>query len=384
MASASSNRRRLWWAGVLLLVLVIGVAAYLKRRFVGGNVLQPGIRQDEPAALARWPWPNAARSTPHRGVRHWLDKTSTDGTTVELFEFDFTANPDLRFGLFDQDEDDDRPWDNKTKYWMRGVGQFIKQQNNSDMGKIIVATNGLFFGYINKQFNAEGLAHHVSPVVSAGKVHDFGSNHRWTFGVKQQKGKPVFKVFHLPARSTLERELDYGGGSAQCLVLDGKPLKLQPFPPVGAPKIKQPVPSTPQEAGHIPVFDHMRTCRVSLGWTKDSSKLYLLFVKEPDSETGSAVAVRRGLPIAGGWTVPDVQRFWLAIAGDKKVWTAINSDAGDLAQMAYIQPNGNYVLVSPRWANVGFERRTFNADFKGAPNGGAMMYFYVHDTGAAG
>jgi hypothetical protein len=89
---------------------------------------------------------------------------------------------------------------------------------------------------------------------------------------------------------------------------------------------KQPVASTPQEVGHVPIFDHMRTSRAAVAWSRDSRKLWVLWVKEPDSEGGSAVAMRRGLPVGGGWTVPDLQRFWLSMKS-QGVFNAINSDA---------------------------------------------------------
>ena len=54
-------------------------------------------------------------------------------------------------------------------------------------------------------------------------------------------------------------------------------------------------------------------------------KLYVLFVKEPDSEGPSLMAAEQGISMAGGWSVPDMARFFVALGA----WGAINSDAGD-------------------------------------------------------
>src|SRR5258707_48686 len=85
-------------------------------------------------------------------------------------------------------------------------------------------------------------------------------------------------------------------------------------------------------------FRPMRTTRVGIGWTRDSRKLYLLFVKEPDAEGPSLMAAEHGIGMAGGWSVPDVARFFVALG----VWGAINSDAGDAGQLIYRTREGRY------------------------------------------
>jgi hypothetical protein len=389
MTTSPNKRKRKRWllAGALLFVALTGATTYAAKRFLGtAKVIRTGAA-DVPSELSTWPWPRGKKTVLHRGVTHWLGAAS-DGTTVDLFEFDFAANPQLRLELFDQDSDDQSPFDDRAIYWSRGVAQITRQLNAkckaAGEGPVVAAWNGLFFAYTTHPIGPGAWGNHVSPVVLAGQVHYTGVNHRWSFGVKVTPGGPVFKVFHLPDAKTLEREFDYGGGSAQCLVLDDKPLKLQPFPKPGDPPVHQPVPSTPQEAGHIPIFDHIRTCRTSLGWSKDSKRLYLLFVKEPDTEGDSKIALNHGLPIAGGWTVADVQRFWLSMVQAGKIWSAINSDAGNLAQLAYLRPDGNYMLAPARWTGVTYNRRIFTPDFNGAPQGGSLMYFYVREAKVAG
>ncbi len=260
------------------------------------------------------------------------------------------------------------------------MAQATKQLNQQfareKQGRVLVAWNGLFFGYTDKTITGEGSrAHHVSPVLLNGKVHFNTANHRWTFGVKYVNGKPVWKTIHLPSLQTLEREFDWAAGSAQCLIKDGKPLRMEPFPRSRADYKKQPVPSTPQEVGHVPLFDHMKTCRASLAWTRDNQQLYLLLVKEPDIEAGSAAFLKQGVPVMGGWMVSDLQRFWMSM----KMWGAMNSDAGDVAQLVYQRADQRYEMIPPRWGS-NLMRLQLKPDFSNAPKGGAVMYFYVRDA----
>jgi hypothetical protein len=117
----------------------------------------------------------------------------------------------------------------------------------------------------------------------------------------------------------------------------------------------------------------MKTSRTSMGWSKDNTKLYLLIVKEPDNETVSALELRHGLAMVGGWMVSDLQKFWKA----KGVWGAVNVDGGNVTQAAFLRPSGRYELLpagSP-------SRLTFGPDFKNAPGGGSIMYWLVREEG---
>jgi hypothetical protein len=179
----------------------------------------------------------------------------------------------------------------------------------------------------------------------------------------------------MPDRNTLAR-FTYGASGVQCLVRNGQPLRLRPFPADDEPLPKGPVPSTPEEAGFIPIVEHIRTSRTSLGWSKDNRRLALLLVHEPDHETASTLALRHHQPMAGGWTVADLQRFWLS----RGAWGAINLDGGNVTQATCLRPDGRYDLITPRWSAA--ERRlVFDDRFTGAPQGGTLMYFYVVEQG---
>lgn len=267
------------------------------------------------APSATWPWKGARESEIFPGVARWT-RRAEDGTELELLRFDFDANPRLRFELYDQDEDDAKPFDNKAEYLPNGVGKVTEHLNAIGRGKVLAAWNGLFFAYDRSPGSPPGgWATHIGPVALNGKVRYNVGQHRWTFGVKLDAyGKPAFKTFHMPDAVTVGLEFDYAAPGAQCLVHKGVAKSLEAPPLPGRRPPEPPVPSTPREAGHIPWVDHIRTSRTSMGWTKDSRLLYVLFVNEPDTETASKKAVRDGQPSVGGWNLADLQYF-LAEAG---------------------------------------------------------------------
>lgn len=343
----------------------------------------PDIGLAQPSEHATWPWPDAKVSTPHRGVTHWL-VTSHDGTSCDLLRFDLEANRRLRFELYAQDEDDARPFDNIVQFWPLGVGQATRHLNQrfARRGPIIAMWNGPFFGYHRVAPIPAETGFHLSPVVLNGKVYHNTANHRWAFGVKYFEGRPRFDVAHLPSRKTLADKFDFASGTVQLLVRNGQALEVEAFPTGPRDFKKPPVPSSPAEAGHIPYFDHAKFSRASIGWSDDNTRLFLLLVREPNgfSEGQSIDALSKWQLQSQGWNVPDVQRFWLSLAREGQIDHAINSDAGDVGQLTYRLPDGRYQMVSPIGDWPKFERRIFDAEFRGAPQGGALMYFYVREN----
>lgn len=356
------------WVALAIAVLLAWPAALLYRRFVMGASFDRSRGPSTAAPYASWPWRDVQPEVLRPGVTHWL-ALAGDGTSVELFDFDFGANPRLRLELYDQDEDDARPFDDVVNYWPRGVDSIVRHL--APRGTIVAAWNGPFFGYRGKGLFGRGTAHHVGPVVLSGKLHDYGANHRWTLGLRCKNGRLAFETLHQPPVGALQR-FDYAAGGLQCLIRNGHPLKLQPFPAPGAVPLPQPVPSTPGEAGHIPLFDHMKTSRTSLAWSRDGRHLYLLFVREPDAEFISGQALRHNIPLQGGWTVADVQRFWLAYG----VSGAVNSDGGDVAQLMYRNLNASYTLVPSRKVDVAM-RRQLSPHSRPLGAGGSLLYFYI-------
>jgi hypothetical protein len=319
---------------------------------LGGSVFTRAAA-NAPAELATWPWPNAVRESIRLGVRHWMDHSSSDGTVLDLLEFDFQRNPRLEFLLFDQDHA--HPFDDRAAFWQRGVAGVTKALNVEGKGVVIAASNGLFFGYTGR--GPTGVGSHVTPVVVQSEPH-FAQrpNPRWTFGVINGKQGPRFRQQESASAEELPR-YTYASGGAQSLVREGQ---LAPLPP--------------GSVNHSIAFDQMRTTRVGLGWTRDNRKLYLLFVKEPDAEAPSIIASQQGISMTGGWSVYDVARFFVALG----VWGAVNSDAGDVGQLIYRTSTGRYVLVPPKWTSREM-RTTLAMDFSNAPSGGALMYWVVRD-----
>ena len=178
----------------------------------------------------------------------------------------------------------------------------------------------------------------------------------------------------MPKASVLTNMFDCSAGAAQCLLRAGVPLKLEPFPTRGA---REPAshPCARDEAGYIPNVDHRKVSRTSLGWTEDNRHLFLLCVTEPTIDAAIKLTMRQGLEVTGGWTLADLQRFWVA----KGVWGAINSDGGPPEQFTYKLANGRYVLSPAQWAADG-GRIECAPEFANAPHGGSLMYFYVRDV----
>src|SRR5690348_7539923 len=86
------------------------------------------LTKPDPHPLATWPWPGSAPEQVRKGVTRWFAQ-SDDGTSVELFRFDFKANPRLAFKIYDQDEDDSSPGDNTVDYFPRSVGHVTSHLN---------------------------------------------------------------------------------------------------------------------------------------------------------------------------------------------------------------------------------------------------------------
>ena len=332
--------------------------------------------------LAMWPWPHAALDTPHLGVTHWLDMSSPDGTMLDFFDFDFGQNPRLRFEIYDQDEDDAHPFDDYADCWPHGVGWAVAHLNQEGQGKVVAAWHGLFFNCDPSGHSADPRAiysgHHVTPVVLNGKVHCNVGQARWTFGVQDDaRGRPTFKTLLLPDKAALEKSFTFAAGGAQCLILNGKPQKLLSFASAQDPFAHHPVVCAADEAGYIPNVDWIQTSRATMGWSRDGKHFYLLFVKQTGTEGGGVAASHGHGPPVGGWTVSDEQKFWLAHGG---IWGAVNSDGGDVAQLAYALPSGNYCLLPSVDGGFGQQRLNVPPSFPNAPPGGSLLYFAVRDT----
>ena len=331
-------------------------------------LVEPSLVEPPPHELASWPWSHEVLEDVARGA-HLNRTTGADGTACELFEFDLGVNPRFSLVLYDQDQDDEKPFDNAASItrtvdrvvrdWPGGrkfVGEGrpqdppptspLPRHRTGARGRLapVLAWNGPFFAY--ERSGPEVLGRHIGPVVLGGKVRYKVGSHRWTLGweegalagslTKSGAGSPhSMELLHRPKKAELAK-FEFAVSGVQALIKEGKALRLEPFPKFASQIKQSPVPSTPEEAGHIPMVDHMRTSRTSLAWSRDFKKLYVLLVRESDHELGSKLGLKRGEAQQAGWTLADLQRFWLSLGA----WGAINSDGGDVMQRWVRLPSG--------------------------------------------
>ena len=134
-------------------------------------IVLAGCGQAPPAKLiapqndTAWPWADAAKSENYDGVTQWTKK-SADGTKLTLIEFNFAKNPKLQFGIYDQDRHDEKPDDNLTNYFPKGIAGVAADLFHHQ--RKIAAWNGLFFAYDRSTGTPGGLARHIGPVVIEG------------------------------------------------------------------------------------------------------------------------------------------------------------------------------------------------------------------------
>ena len=286
-------------------VVLVALAALLGLGlFFWHRALPPApvpILPPPPAPLATWPWPQAVRDSLHPGVTHWLDTSSPDGASLDFFDFDLKANPHLRFAIYDQDQDDAHPFDDTADCWPHGAGWATHHLNTTGRGKVVAAWHGLFFNNAYQSGLSHYIGHHVTPVVLDGQVHANVGQARWAFGVRYNaQGRPAFQTLLMPDKKTLAQSFTYAAGGAQCLIRNGLPLRLRPFPTQDEPAPPQPVPCAPGEAGYIPNVGWIQTSRATMGWSKDQTHFYLLFVKQAGTEGGAAMASHGHGPPTGG------------------------------------------------------------------------------------
>lgn len=321
-----------------------------------------------------WPWREAVATDLGDGLRRWKAGKTADGSTLELVEVNFDAAPRLRFELYDQDHHDAKPFDDRADFFDTNVASVAQRLNANGDRRVVLACNGLFHGYVRRAgAPPNGYANHIGLNVSRGVARYNVGSPRWAWGAKMIAGRPRFRALLSPTKAQIAEALDEGAVGAQLLVRDHVALRLAEPGERGAPMTGQPSPTAPNEVGHIHEVDFWRTSRVSIGWTSDDSKLYFLFVGEPDNELQSKLtARRRGKGPDGGWTLRDLQAFWMSFG----IANAINSDGGMVAQWLVRMPSGRYEFQPPRWV-AGPGQVELPEDLSGAPRGGGTLMSFV-------
>jgi len=90
--------------------------------------------------------------------------------------------------------------------------------------------------------------------------------------------------------------------------------------------------------------NHKAEVLAYVNWlTRDSRRLFVLVVREPDGEIPGISQMKSGRPQTGGWDLQQIQRYWERMG----VSDAILLDGGDSTKLAYRRSDGGYTQVTP-------------------------------------
>jgi len=281
----------LGFLGILVLYSVV---------LIGSAVIVPTPRQAE-YALAD-------------GVTVHYQPPVADGTAYYLLSADFAQNPRLALEGYNADLHDTTPGNDVNTTWLGQPLPYllpdIERQARLKSETVLSAWNGNFFGY-DKQW----VGWNLSPFVENGQAHynvhrlsrDYAEQD-WQFGVRRKGGKVRFVLAKDFSWARWQSEFETALGGVRPLRVNGKSVPLRP--------------------GYGNTA--MQSSRTSLAWTADSSKLYLLIVKELDAEGSSNRQKQAKVRQVGGWSLPQVQQFWESL----HLPNAIALDAGESTQLA--------------------------------------------------
>ena len=239
------------------------------------------------------------------GVTLSLRGPDKDGNTTRLFTFDFTKNPDLQPGIYDCDSDDSTPFDNHNMSFLATPAQTVYEKLGANT---LFVVNAGYYNWLGPWL----LGSHVAPMVENGRAHYnvyVGPTPSWTFGWKTTAGKPRFQLVADVPFKKLTPMFDWAFCHVRPLVVDGRP----------------------QDLGLGPGLTFLNCSRVSVGWSDDSSKLYILVVRGRDSERASTARWRVERRKTSGWDLLRLERYW----SDMGVKNAIALDGGDSTQVVY-------------------------------------------------
>ncbi len=291
-----------------------------------------------------------------------LIEPQADGTTIHLLRFDLKK---IDLGLYDADEDDATPFDDKNATWLGQPLRRVAQKITRRDGRApLCVVNGGFFGNLDPW-----IAIHEAPVSRRGDTH-YNSTVLQT-DWPEQIATLVWKSENGATRLQIERRVafeDLAGfsgalGGVRVLRESGKDATLAPG--MGGSTLK--------------------CSRTSVGF--DSHFLWILSVRDPDGEASSVRANRweKAHPEApkiqvGGWDVKQVQRFWR----DRKIPSAVLFDGGESAQLGADYGNGLNVVHSsfhfsrtPGFLNRKPLRVVLPMLPPDAANGGVLNWFFV-------
>jgi hypothetical protein len=255
-----------------------------------------------------------------------IGQPQPDGTTMRLFTFDFVAHPNLRLRLYDADSDDRIAFDDTNSSYMgQGIdliGAKLDRAARAQGAQLLLAINSGFFGAREHR-----VAFHEAPVVIDGTSHynvDLirPKDQAWVFAVSSpdqiRAGTPRFRLAPEISWEELGKYQTALAG-VRPLRVDGRSLELKPG--IGSTKL--------------------RCARTSIGWSANGDTLYVLIVRDPDTEGASNLQRRGQIPQTGGWDVGEVQAFW----EKQGVPNAILLDGGESTQAVYRNAQGDLTFL---------------------------------------
>jgi hypothetical protein len=287
-----------------------------------------------------------------------------DGTQVRLLTFDSQREPGLGIGLYDADSGDAVPWDDRNTTWLGHSIEFVHDKLQNRLARrgreLRCLINGGFFG-------AQGLwvGHHIAPLVVQGKIRydtrilqKEWPDQAWVLGIAHRQGRPRFYLRPQKSGRAL-KGLETALGGVRPLRLNGHSLLLRPG--MGG--------------------TGLRCSRTSLGWNADSTRLFVLSVRDPDGEAASGQQRKTGQVETGGWDVRQVQQFW----EEQRVPQAVLFDGGESTQLAYADHRGRSLVSHSAWhlsRTLGYWRgrplRIYVPLLPAAANdGGVLNYLYL-------
>ena len=275
-----------------------------------------------------------------RGVTLKCEPVQSDGTTIRLFTYDFTANPGLRVRLYDCVVDGASPQeDSNAGYKGLALQTLVTRLESRELAgrRLLTVCNGGFFGD-----HGAHVANHEAPMVVDGKAF-FNvdlirpRDQAWLFGVatdeRRNAGEPRFQLLEKVPWEKLATRFQTAIDGVRPLRVAGHSRELASG--VGSTKL--------------------RCSRTSIGWTADCGRFYLLIVRDPDTERGSNIQKRLGMAQTGGWDVREVQEYWERMG----IPNAVLFDGGNSTQLACRDKTGTMMFLeslAPYSVPIGYLR----------------------------
>jgi len=291
-----------WFLGLL-----VCVAAASAQRSLDRNTWVFQSADNSPLILSRYfQQIRSKQSSDVVGANHMRAMSETDGTQFDLFLFDMRWG--LKAGLYDLDQHDSNPGDNRNYSFhgfnaARSLPAIERAAGIDKPRRVLAVING---GAFDPGAGSSWPAKHLSSVIYRGGVCYVVDRPAWTLALRGA-GDLKMSLSYARTAHDLPRTASYGICDVQALLAGGRSVPGRPMP-------RQ---------------DVLETSRTSIGWD-GKSRLYVLIVHDPDGEADSLRQTVSGAQ-TGGWDLAHLRTFWR----DMGVPYAVNLAGGDSSQMVY-------------------------------------------------